>query len=72
MVAVFSAPFTPVEGVLPALRERGYAVLTPASVADLCGEPLSAFDTLTPSWKDLTWDAAGMATAAVVLRRTER
>ena len=26
----------------------------------------------TPSWKDLTWDAAGMATAAVVLRRTER
>jgi putative lipoprotein len=26
----------------------------------------------TPSWKDLTWDAAGMATAAVVIRRAER
>lgn len=26
----------------------------------------------TPSWKDLTWDAAGMATAAVVIRRTQR
>jgi len=25
----------------------------------------------TPSWKDLTWDAAGMATAMVVLHRTE-
>jgi uncharacterized protein YfiM (DUF2279 family) len=26
----------------------------------------------TPSWKDLTWDAAGMGTAAVILRRTQR
>jgi putative lipoprotein len=26
----------------------------------------------TPSWKDLTWDAAGMGTAAVLLRRTQR
>jgi putative lipoprotein len=26
----------------------------------------------TPSWKDLTWDAAGMGTATVLIRRTER
>ena len=26
----------------------------------------------TPSAKDLAWDAAGMATAAVILHRTER
>jgi uncharacterized protein YfiM (DUF2279 family) len=26
----------------------------------------------TPSWKDLTWDAAGMGTAAVFLRHAQR
>jgi uncharacterized protein YfiM (DUF2279 family) len=26
----------------------------------------------TPSWKDLTWDAAGMGTAAVILRHVQR
>ena len=56
MVAVFSAPFTPAEAVLPALRERGYAVLTPDSVSGLCGEPLAAFDALTPGWDDLALD----------------
>ncbi|WP_223266938.1 2OG-Fe dioxygenase family protein [Luteimonas gilva] len=56
MVAVFSAPFTPVQSVLPALRERGYAVLTPASVAELCGGSSAAFDALAPSWNDLALD----------------
>lgn len=56
MVAVFSAPFTPVEAIAPALRERGYAVLTPDSVAALCGKPIAAFDVLTPSWGDLAPD----------------
>lgn len=56
MVAVFSAPFTTAEAVLPALRERGYAVLSPDSVATLCGEPLAAFDALKPSWGDLAPD----------------
>ena len=56
MVAVFSAPFTPAEAVLPALRERGYAVLTADSVAGLCGESLAAFDALKPSWDELAPD----------------
>jgi hypothetical protein len=56
MVATFSAPFDPLETVLPALRERGYAVLTPDSVVELCGEPLAAFDALKPSWDDLAPD----------------
>lgn len=56
MVAVFSAPFTPVDAVLPALRERGYAVLTPDGVAEFCDEPLAAFGALRPSWDDLAPD----------------
>ena len=56
MVAVFSAPFTPVDAVLPILRERGYAVLTPDSVAELCDASLAAFDALKPSWDELAPD----------------
>ena len=56
MVAVFSAPFTPVGAVVPALREGGYAVLAPDSVAALCDEPLAAFDALRPSWGELAAD----------------
>ncbi|MCL1634652.1 2OG-Fe dioxygenase family protein [Luteimonas sp. SX5] len=56
MVAVFSAPYTPIEAVLPALREHGYAVLTPDSVAKLCGEPVAGLDALKPSWNDLAPD----------------
>jgi len=56
MVAVFSAPYTPDGAVLPALRERGYAVLAPGNVAGLCGEPLAAFEALKPSWDDLPPD----------------
>ncbi|WP_242109543.1 2OG-Fe dioxygenase family protein [Luteimonas aquatica] len=56
MVATFSAPFTPLEAALTALRERGYAVLTPESVAELCGGPLAELEALTPSWDDLPPD----------------
>lgn len=56
MVAIFSAPFTPAEAVLPALRARGYAVLTPNSLSEICGEPLTAFDALRPAWSDLAPD----------------
>jgi hypothetical protein len=56
MVTTFSAPFAPSETVLPALRERGYAVLTPASVANLCDVTLEDLQALAPSWNDLPLD----------------
>ena len=56
MVAIFSAPFTPVEAVLPALRQHGHAVLTPDSVAALCGIDIAMLDALMPSWNDLPPD----------------
>lgn len=57
MTATFSAPFTPVESLPDALRERGYAVLTAETVARLCGTPLAALQALTPSWDDLHTDS---------------
>ena len=36
MVAIFPAPFTPAEALLPAMRGHGYAVLGPDAVAALC------------------------------------
>ena len=56
MVTTFSAPYTPVEGVLPALREHGYAVLEPAATAALCDEPLPALASLGSAWDDLRPD----------------
>jgi len=56
MVATFLPPFSPVGELLPRLRERGYAVLEPGSVAALCGFPLAALDALKPSWEHLQPD----------------
>jgi hypothetical protein len=56
VVATFSAPAVPLDGVVPALRERGFAVLTPQDVAVLCDVPLQALDALTPSWDRLAPD----------------
>lgn len=56
MVAIFSAPFTPVEGLLPAMREHGYAVLLPDAVTALCGARPVALDALKESWNDLEPD----------------
>lgn len=56
MVATFSAPYTPIESLLPALRERGYAVIAPHDVAALCGERLAALDAWKDSWNDLPPD----------------
>ena len=56
MVATFSAPFTPAEALLPAMRGQGYAVLLPDAVAALCGEPPGALDALKGSWDDLRPD----------------
>ncbi len=56
MVATFPAPSTPVDALLPALRDRGQAVLTPEGVAALSGVPLDALHALAPSWNDLRPD----------------
>ena len=56
MVATFLPPFTQAAGLLPQLRERGYAVLSPPEVAALCGIEVGALDALTPSWEDLQPD----------------
>ncbi|HVI60359.1 MAG TPA: 2OG-Fe dioxygenase family protein [Luteimonas sp.] len=57
MVATIAAPVTPAEGLLPAMRGHGYAVLAPEAVASLCGMPPGAFDALARSWDDLRPDA---------------
>ncbi len=56
MVASLSAPLTPVEGLLPQLRERGYAVLAPQATGAVCGLDLGALDALRPSWDHLQPD----------------
>lgn len=56
MVATFLPPFTQAAALLPQLRERGYAVLSPSEVATLCGIEVGALDALTPSWEDLQPD----------------
>src|SRR3546814_17882675 len=56
MVAIFSAPFTPADALLPAMRGHGYVVLGPDAVAGLCGVALADLDTLKPSWDALPPD----------------
>jgi hypothetical protein len=56
MVAILSAPFTTADGLLPTMREHGYAVLPPEAMAGLCGEQPGAFDGLKDSWNDLRPD----------------
>ena len=56
MVASFSAPRTPLDGLQSALHERGYAVLVPDSVAALAGVALADLDALASSWDDLLPD----------------
>ena len=56
MVATFLPPFIEPQALLPQLRERGYAVLAPASVAALCDFGPRALDGLKPAWDDLQPD----------------
>lgn len=56
MIAIFPAPSTPAEALVPAMREHGYAVLAPDAVAALCGVQLPALDALKRSWDDLPLD----------------
>lgn len=56
MVATLAAPFTPIDAVLPHLRERGYAVVVPEAIATLCDVRIDALDALSDSWDNLTPD----------------
>lgn len=56
MVATFLPPFVEPDALLPQLRDRGYAVLAPASVGALCGFDVRMLDELKPGWDDLQPD----------------
>ena len=56
MVASFPAPHASLEGLDAALRERGFAVLSPGSVAALAGVEVADLDALASSWDDLLPD----------------
>ena len=53
----FSPSFAPPAQVVPILRQQGYAVLSPASVAQLAGTSLESLNALRPGWDDLAPDA---------------
>ena len=56
MVATFSAPFSPAEALLPAMRDCGYAVLMADAVATLTGQTGAGLAALQTSWDDLRPD----------------
>lgn len=56
MVATFQPPFIETAGLLPQMREQGYAALSRDSTAELCGLQAGAFDPLAPYWNDLRPD----------------
>jgi len=56
MVAIFPAPSTPADALVPAMRGHGYAVFAPDAVAALCGVPAAGLETLKASWNDLPRD----------------
>ncbi len=56
MVATLAAPDTPLDELLPHMRQHGYAVLAPASVGALCAVDLRALDALKRSWDALVTD----------------
>ena len=52
----FPPPFTTPENLREQLRSRGYAVLSPQSVAQIAGVKLAELDALRPGWNDLPPD----------------
>ena len=56
MAATFTAPFAPVERLLPQLHERGYAVLAPQAVAALSGIDIEALHAMDGTWDHLAPD----------------
>lgn len=53
----FPPPYTPVDDVIDALRTRGCAVLSPGTLAAICGLDLDALEAWRPGWDDLPPDA---------------
>lgn len=56
MVATFLPPFTSAADLIPRVRQRGYAVLAPEAVGELCHLPVSGLAALTADWNDLAID----------------
>ena len=56
MVATFAPPFTPVDDVLPRLREAGFSVAAPQAMAALAGIDLAELHAFDASWNDLASD----------------
>lgn len=56
MVATFLPPFVTPAELLPHLLARGYGLLAPAGVGELCGFDSQALDALKPGWEDLCVD----------------
>lgn len=57
MNAPLLAPsFTAPELLVPTMRERGYAVLTPEAVAGWSGASLQSLDAMRPDWEELPSD----------------
>ena len=52
----FDPPFTPVDRLVPALRQDGYAVLSPQGVAQWLGSPLEQLELLHADWNQLPLD----------------
>jgi hypothetical protein len=50
-------PFTTVDGVDAALRDKGFAVLEPSALAAMTNVPLDAMHAWEPLWNDLPRDA---------------
>jgi len=55
-MTTYAPPFTDPAYLTTALRDSGYALLSPASVSALAGCTLDELNTLAPSWDDLAPD----------------
>jgi hypothetical protein len=53
---ILDSVYTPRDQLTVALRQQGYAVLSPQSAGELAGGTLTALEALRPSWDDLPPD----------------